>query len=302
MIEDRFVSPKELARAIGASESTLKRWVDSGRIQVARTAGGHRRITLREALRFIRESGQEVLNPEALGIDYLPSDAMTGSTEAGGDDALVAALVRGDAEVSRRILLQRFLGGESVAALCDGPVSQALHQVGTQWQQRDDGVFVEHRTTLVAIQAMMQLRALIQLASPDAPVAVGGGIAGDPYMVPTLMVSTVLAAQGWRETNLGANTPVSAFREAIRAYHPRLIWMSFSSHDAGDKFLREWGGILDLAEERGIAVLVGGQAFPAKAAAAHGHRFHRLANMEALAGFVRALVLQQRSASARPDS
>ena len=50
------LSPKELAAAIGVSESTLKRWADDGLIVFSRTAGGHRRIRLAEAIRFIREN------------------------------------------------------------------------------------------------------------------------------------------------------------------------------------------------------------------------------------------------------
>jgi excisionase family DNA binding protein len=51
------LSPRELAAAVGVSESSLKRWADEGRVKVARTAGGHRRIELAEAVRFIRQSG-----------------------------------------------------------------------------------------------------------------------------------------------------------------------------------------------------------------------------------------------------
>ena len=50
--QDRFLSPRQLAVAIGVSESSLKRWADDGRLAVERTAGGHRRIPLPEAVRW----------------------------------------------------------------------------------------------------------------------------------------------------------------------------------------------------------------------------------------------------------
>ncbi|HEX9106572.1 MAG TPA: MerR family DNA-binding transcriptional regulator, partial [Longimicrobiales bacterium] len=49
-----YLSPRELAEAVGVSESSLKRWADRGVLAVERTAGGHRRIPLGEAVRFIR--------------------------------------------------------------------------------------------------------------------------------------------------------------------------------------------------------------------------------------------------------
>jgi len=39
----RQLSPRELAEALGVSESSLKRWVDAGKIAASRTEGGHRR-------------------------------------------------------------------------------------------------------------------------------------------------------------------------------------------------------------------------------------------------------------------
>ena len=61
--EKSLLTPKELAEAIGASESSIRRWVDTGDIRVARTAGGHRRITLSEAIRFIRQIEAPVVRP-----------------------------------------------------------------------------------------------------------------------------------------------------------------------------------------------------------------------------------------------
>ena len=45
-----FLSPRNLAAAVGVSESSVKRWADEGRIRTALTPGGSRRIQLREAV------------------------------------------------------------------------------------------------------------------------------------------------------------------------------------------------------------------------------------------------------------
>lgn len=302
MIEDRFISPRQLARAIGASESSLKRWVDSGRVAVSRTAGGHRRINVREAIRFIRESGHELVNPDALGIALLHPEEGPIHTGPRSGDALEEALVEGDAEAGRRIILSRYLAGEPVANLCDGPVAQALRVVGALYQHRDDGIFIEHRTTFLALKALMQLRALLPAVPLEGPVAVGGTVAGDPHLVGTSMVSLIMTAEGWRETNLGANTPVSAFCQAIHAHRPDLLWISFSLRESAERFVRDWEEILDLAGQRKITVVVGGQAFPVKAAAPYSSRIHHLPNMQALAGFVRGLRLSRQNREFRKHS
>ena len=49
-----LLTPHDLAEALGVSESSLKRWIDAGRIRASRTEGGHRRVALDDALAFIQ--------------------------------------------------------------------------------------------------------------------------------------------------------------------------------------------------------------------------------------------------------
>ena len=64
----QFFSPKEVALAIGVSESSLKRWVDKGLIPAEKTGGGHRRLQLDAVLRYIRDEGKGLANPEIIGL------------------------------------------------------------------------------------------------------------------------------------------------------------------------------------------------------------------------------------------
>ena len=64
----RLLSTRDLAEAIGASESSLKRWIDAGKIAASRTEGGHRRVERAEAVRFIRETGARLVRPELLDL------------------------------------------------------------------------------------------------------------------------------------------------------------------------------------------------------------------------------------------
>ena len=58
----KLISPKQVARAIGVSESTLKRWCDRGLIPMTKTAGGHRRMEVEavvDAAKLAKEGGAE---------------------------------------------------------------------------------------------------------------------------------------------------------------------------------------------------------------------------------------------------
>src|SRR3954454_9469853 len=91
-----LLTPKELADVIGASESSLRRWVDAGSIRMSRTAGGYRRIPLAEVIRFIRESGATVVRPDLLGLEDVARAAEAGEPGGADDQKLFEALAAGE--------------------------------------------------------------------------------------------------------------------------------------------------------------------------------------------------------------
>ena len=64
----KSVSPKQLARAIGVSESSVKRWCDDGVIHTSYTPGGHRKIEIDQVLQFLRNTKHAIADPEILGL------------------------------------------------------------------------------------------------------------------------------------------------------------------------------------------------------------------------------------------
>jgi excisionase family DNA binding protein len=262
----RSFSPRDLAGALGVSESSLKRWIDAGRIRATRTEGGHRRIALADALAFIRATGALVVHPELLGMP----DALAAQAPRPPDDtALSRALLEGDGPAVRGWLHTRFLAGAKLADLCDGPLRAAMHAIGELWKHDADGIFIEHRATELCMQALAALRATLDPPLP-APSAVGGAPEDDPYLLPSAMAALVLAAEGLRPVNLGADTPTAALHRAVAHLRPRLVWISASSplplaraHELAE-FLA--------ALPAGTAGIVGGRHRAAIAAAAPGIR------------------------------
>ncbi|MGZ3380029.1 MAG: excisionase family DNA-binding protein, partial [Isosphaeraceae bacterium] len=56
---DDHLKTRMVAKALGLSVSTIKRWVDSGTIHAVRTAGRHRLIPRTEAIRMACELGRD---------------------------------------------------------------------------------------------------------------------------------------------------------------------------------------------------------------------------------------------------
>ena len=283
------LSPRELAEAIGLSESSVKRWADEGLIAVTRTAGGHRRIARADALRFIRRTGVDVVQPQVLGVGEAGIAPVGPGAAEAESEALFEALCRADRDHVLALVQSWFLAGEPLARIFDGPVAGALHRVGTLWRHGEEGIACEHRATDLCVQAVTKLHLALPPADEAAPVAVGAAPSGDPYLLPTLMAAAVVQDAGMRPVNLGPQTPLSVLRRALREHRAVLGWLSVST-DEGAESVR--GGLVAMAQALrriGTEVLVGGRS----ARSLHGLRGPGVTfgeRMAEMAAFARGLV------------
>ncbi len=252
-------TPKELAQAIGVSESSLKRWADEGMLGCARTPGGHRRIALAEAINFIRRTNASVVRPDVLGFSDIAGPLIGGQDADCPGAALYDALYADDHVKARNVLISAFLQGRSVAALCDGPIRYAITRIGELWEHDANGIIIEHRATDTLIQALHVLHTLMPPPASDAPGALGGAPPGDPYLMPSLMAATVLAEVGFRDLNLGPETPVAILTRAIRHYRPRLVWIAASTPLSFDRLAAKVAQIQPALDEAGSTLIVGGR-------------------------------------------
>jgi excisionase family DNA binding protein len=249
-----LLSPKQLAQVIGASESSLKRWIDSGQIDASRTSGGHRRIALAEALRFIRVTGHPIIDPGPLGLNPLAADLGKPLV-----DRLHQALSTADAIQARSLMVSAYAGGMALAELCDGPIRQAMERIGLLWHESESGIMVEHQATDTCLQALHALRAYLREPEPGAPIALGGAPSRDPYLLPSLMSAIILGDIGYRTVNLGPETPLETLRHAIEQHQPRLVWLAVSTADAAANLRQPLHKLSDDLLTRRISLAVGGR-------------------------------------------
>jgi excisionase family DNA binding protein len=281
-----FLSPKDLAAAIGVSESSLKRWVDAGRLTVQRTAGGHRRIPLQEAVRFVRTEGYRVQDPACFGV--LCSGGHTDVSDL--DHAVFNALLAGEAARCRSLITTAYLAGASIASLCDGPLRSALSRLGELWKHGEEGIAIEHHATSICMQVVEQLRLYQPEPLDDALVAIGGATVNDPYVLPSLMVSAVLTECGYRAINLGPQTSTAVLLKAVARHPPQLVWRCLASVSDTDACIADLRALArDLAE---VPLVVGGR-YAAHIACPLDKAVHVVGSLCELTAFARALALKR---------
>lgn len=284
MADERdYVSPRRVARALGLSETTVKRWVDDARLPARRTAGGHRKILVRDVLELV---GRENWPRRDLSL-------LTGAAPADAAELarrLHEALLSGELPQVRAAVLDAHRGGLSAARLADEVVSPAMERLGHGWAVGEIDVYQEHRGTQLCLAACRALRLQVPEPPAGAPLALGGGPEGDHYLLANVLIEISLAELGWHVVNIGPNTPFASFRLALRQMRPRLVWLSCSYLADAEAFLAGYRALSAEAAGLGVAVSVGGRALTeaVRGRMAFAHHGEGLVHLEAFATQLRA--------------
>jgi excisionase family DNA binding protein len=238
--------------------STVKRWVDEGILPAHRTVGGHRKLLRAEVLALARRGDLPRGDPAAL--TGLSAKDMSVDLEAVALE-LGKALLDGQGVTVNAIIRRVYGSGVAVETLADRVIAPALATVGHEWEAGRIDVWQEHRGTQLCAAALFDLKHKLETrAEKNRPVALGAAPEGDPYLLPTLLAQYVLLDAGWEAVNLGPNTPLPSLCEAIRQLRPRLLWISVSYVEDEPAFLDAFKNLYRVAERRGVAIAVGGQA------------------------------------------
>lgn len=255
----QLYTPHQVSRALGVSESTLKRWCDKGVLATIRTAGGHRRVAFDEVVRFLRDSGQDVVEPEVLGLPAAVGHGATVLNRARRE--FLEALTSGNSAVATRIILDLYITRHPVWQIGDEVVGPALSDVGLAWQCGNLSAFQERWGCEIVQRCLYVLDAAVPEPPADAPRAVGGTLEGDHYRLATTLCEAVLREAGWQAQSFGTSLPQPSLIDAVRKIRPRLCWLSVSHVADADRFVAELNELFDAAKAGGTALVVGGRGF-----------------------------------------
>ncbi|QDT68452.1 Helix-turn-helix domain protein [Planctomycetes bacterium MalM25] len=233
-------TPRQVAKALGVSESSVKRWVDSGKLPAAKTVGGHRKVSLPSLTTFIRETGHQLVEPELIG---LANNSKRASLEDAREE-LHGILIDGSEGACRELIQGLYLRGETIADLGDRLIGPVFTRLGDEWASGVVSVGQERRACEVMMAALLELRRSVEPAEEKAPLAVVATPEQDFAVVANRLVELVLVNHGWRVWVAGSGLPLPEIRDLVMRDEPRLLCLSATHLMRPEAFIEDFNATI----------------------------------------------------------
>jgi excisionase family DNA binding protein len=272
-LNDRWLTSKEVARLLGVSEASIKRWADRGLLPPVRTAGGHRRFRPDEVATFQRNKGLGGGLHQTAPQPSRPSSSPVGSATQGKKsklskkdreaalDSLFAALIEGQVEVVAAVLLKSYLYERQLAGIFDQLLSFPLRRIGELWNEGKLTIAQEHIATRTALTALQILHRGIEVAGGNGRLAICCATENDFHELGVQFTQILLESEGWSVLNLGPNTPFFALTEAMIEKNAKLVCVSSTILHNPDRAAREYKEFSERAKQSGVKIVLGGAGF-----------------------------------------
>ncbi len=196
--------------------------------------------------------------PASFGVE---SELQRGENEL-PDETFLELLRSGHDIGARNHLLERFMRGETIASLADGPIRSAMQGLGEFWRDGPEGILVEHRATEICSMIIQDLRGMVTFDPPLAR-AIGGATGGDPYKLPPLIAASVLNECGVHAVNLGSDTPIEVLEIAAfgpdTEERPDIVWLNTSSIPSPQRLREDLLRLSERCARAGILMCAGGR-------------------------------------------
>jgi excisionase family DNA binding protein len=262
------LTSSEVAGLLSVHASTVKRWCNDGEIASEKTAGGHRRVHLEDALTFARQRGIETVLAPFHPYEPHVWTALKAVRDGGSFGRLhtlsMGWVVRG--QVRRLSALFDALARDPSVPLCrycDEGVRGLMVKVGQAWAEGRLRVAEEHIVSQAMTEVLLRLRPegagdrAPEGWSDRPPVAVVGTMEGNQHHLGSLCVRLLLERLGWEVIYLGPDVPVEEFAAVQRGRDAALVCVSLPPPaQAGDvaRAVGVLGGSYDPAHPFALAL------------------------------------------------
>lgn len=275
-------STAEVAAALGVGESSVKRWIDAGKLAAEKTPGGHRRVGLAELYSFLLTTGRRLADPEAVGLHRQSGE----SSRRDPIEICRKSLELGDAFTLESAMQVQRINEDTPASIIDRTLYPAFQKLRATCQHPSEECMVLHRAILMVQAALRATLAPHEKAlGPSNPRIVLADIGYEVDGLPTSLAEAAI----WDRAHclqLGTNVPTKVIEGALEGFSADVLWLSASGPAKKRRVHDDWSTIVGTAERLKVKTVAFGDAVPLRALGLAGTR---VASFSEFRGFVTAL-------------
>ncbi len=232
-----LLTSTQVARVLGVSAATVKRWADAGALPYERTTGGHRRFSQEALERLLAERSRA----EPLGVDRW-IDALIGKALPMAIEAMLLD------ERSRR---SSWL--EVAEAL-----SEVIEEIGARWERGTLSVLDEHVASARLTRALGRSSDSLAVRA-GAPTALLATPSVEFHTLGLSLVELCVREAGWSTVWAGASVPTSDLEAMTASGRVQLVLLSAGVHSPAAPLAEVASRLAEVAEPRGIPLVAGGR-------------------------------------------
>lgn len=249
-------TPPQIAKYFTVNESTIKRWIHSGKLPAGKTLGGHYRVSKTQMSSFLSKYSEHVSSSYVLKRLLEQKEKIDQNCVE-----YYQNLFKNEPDKALGILRLLYIKGHSIAKIFDEVIIPTLKKMGTEWRDKNLEINMEHRMSLQISQHISELGNFIQeIKKKKKSVAILSCTPRNNHVLPLLMGDVVFKKYGLEREVLGINISLDELKKAInRNKDIKLIYISNTySRVDNREYLRK---LITLAKKHKIKLVLSGQGW-----------------------------------------
>jgi excisionase family DNA binding protein len=264
-MDNTYISTREVADLLAVTDTTVKRWTNSGRLKCAKTLGGHRKYILSDIEKFAEENNISITGVttplrkdqrEKLGF------AMYSKNMDMAVEIIMEESLQGDREGMFESLMYLVKNRMKFADIIDNIIKPAMEKVGYLWETKKLGVEQEHLASDTIKTALSRLVVYFPHQKEKNIKVLLACSEEETHDLGLQSLAYELERGGYRIHYLGANTPFKSLIKAAKTEKPDYIMLSASAPSISETdFIKGFKNIAKTAKGINAKLVAGGWYF-----------------------------------------
>ena len=137
---------------------------------------------------------------------------------------MLRLILSGSEHAAADALINAYLNQQSLPALLDSVISDAMHLLGDEWFAGSVSVVTEHRASRCILNAAQRFRSIVIPAESKGHKAIFCGVEGELHELAVHLAEILLESDGRETINLGPN--LFSLIDMLALEKPQLVCIS----------------------------------------------------------------------------